>query len=296
MSRALFVVMLALGLGACSQGSQTQTPAQDKAQTPPASAAPPAAPPDTAASGQPTAAPAAAAPAVEASPQAAPPSASTTAAVERPTASAAAKPDANAPSARSTGAGEPAPPSTPAKTPPPEPEFREVTIPSGTVLAVTLRTSVASDTSRVEDAVHGTLNKALVIGGVTAVPADAEIVGTVRSARQSGRVKGLASVAFQFERVIVRGEPLAIRTATVSRQATSNRRKDVKNGAIGAAAGGIIGGLLGGGKGAAIGAGAGGTGAVVATRGDEVRLAAGTIVRTTLQRPLTVLVPRVKGS
>jgi hypothetical protein len=55
-------------------------------------------------------------------------------------------------------------------------------------------------------------------------------------------------------------------------------------------AGAIFGGIAGGGKGAAIGAGVGGTGAVVATRGDEVRLGAGTILRVTLQQPVKVVV------
>ena len=45
---------------------------------------------------------------------------------------------------------------TAASTPKPL-EFREVTVPAGTVLRVTLTTPVASDTSNVEDAVRGTL-------------------------------------------------------------------------------------------------------------------------------------------
>ena len=66
----------------------------------------------------------------------------------------------------------------------------------------------------------------------------------------------------------------------------------MKKGAIGAAAGAIIGGIVGGGDGAASGAGVGGTGAVVATRGEEVHFAPGTTLRTTLQQPLKVVVPR----
>jgi hypothetical protein len=56
----------------------------------------------------------------------------------------------------------------------------------------------------------------------------------------------------------------------------------------------VIGGIVGGGSGAAKGAaigGAAGTGAVLATRGDEVRLAAGTPVSVKLTAPLTVRVP-----
>ena len=201
-----------------------------------------------------------------------------------------------APEKPANPAPEPATPPTAEKTAPAEPRFREVTIPSGTALSVRLSTPVASDTSKVEDEVRGTLTTAIVVAGVTAVPAGAEVVGTVRDAKRSGRVKGLASVAFRFERLIVRDESLAVRTATISREAAANRRDDVKKGAIGGAAGAIVGGIVGGGDGAAIGASVGGAGAVLATRGDEVRLPAGTSVRTTLQQPLKVVVPRPNGS
>src|SRR5262245_52714086 len=46
-----------------------------------------------------------------------------------------------------------------------KPQFKEVTIPSGTTMAVKLANSVTSDTSNVEDAVRGTLAKAPVGGG-----------------------------------------------------------------------------------------------------------------------------------
>ena len=60
---------------------------------------------------------------------------------------------------------------------------------------------------------------------------------------------------------------------------------------IGAGAGAAIGAILGGGDGAAKGAaigGAGGTGVVLATRGDEVRRGPGADVTTRLTAPLTV--------
>jgi hypothetical protein len=62
---------------------------------------------------------------------------------------------------------------------------------------------------------------------------------------------------------------------------------------IGAGVGAAVGGLLGGGSGAAKGAaigGAAGTGAVLATRGEEVRLGPGADVTTRLTEPLTVRV------
>ena len=67
----------------------------------------------------------------------------------------------------------------------------------------------------------------------------------------------------------------------------STKKKDATKIGIGTGAGAIIGGIVGGGKGAAIGAGvgaAGGTGVVMATRGEEVRLAAGTPVSSHAHR------------
>ncbi len=173
----------------------------------------------------------------------------------------------------------------------PVPTLHEVTIPAGTPIRVTLVTPLASDTSKVEDAVSGTVGESIIVAGTTVVPRGTPITGTVLEANQSGRVKGLASVAFQFDRLDLRGENVRFRTARVTREAAANRKEDVKKGGIGAGVGAIVGGIAGGGKGAAIGGAIGGTGAVLATRGEEVRLSAGAAVDTTLRDAVTVLVP-----
>ena len=61
-------------------------------------------------------------------------------------------------------------------------------------------------TSQVEDVVKGALAKPLVIDGITAVPKGAEMRGVVSDAKESGRVKGKASLGIAFDRVVVRGE------------------------------------------------------------------------------------------
>jgi L-aminopeptidase/D-esterase-like protein len=158
-------------------------------------------------------------------------------------------------------------------------------------MSVTLLSTLASNASKVEDPVKGTLAKPIIVSGTTVVPAGSQINGSVISAAESGRVKGRASVAFQFERLVVGGEPYRIQTAQVKREAAADTRNDVKKGAVGAGAGAIVGGVVGGGKGAAIGAVAGGTAAVVGTKGQEVQLQPGTVVTALLQEPLTVRVP-----
>jgi hypothetical protein len=166
-----------------------------------------------------------------------------------------------------------------------------VTVPAGTPISVTLQTPIASDKSKVEDQVRGTLAKPIVVSGVTAVPRGAEVIGSVLEANESGRVKGKASVAFRFNRMVVRGETHDIATARIAREAQADTKSDVKKGAIGGGVGAVVGGLIGGGKGAVIGGAAGGAGTVLATKGKEVQLPAGTTVTANLQEPLTVLVP-----
>jgi hypothetical protein len=84
-----------------------------------------------------------------------------------------------------------------------------------------------------------------------------------------------------------------IRTATVSRTAAGTKKQDAAKIGGGAIGGAIIGGIIGGGDGAAKGAaigGAGGTGVVLATRGKEVVLAAGSPITVKLTQPLTLRV------
>ena len=169
-----------------------------------------------------------------------------------------------------------------------------MTVPAGTALNVALQTVVSSDQSKVEDTVRAALTKSIVIDGTTVVPEGATLVGTVLEVHQSGRVKGRASVALRFTQLHVRDETLGIRTPRITREAEATKSEDAKKIGIGAGAGALIGAVAGGKKGAAIGGvvGAGaGTGAVLATRGKEVRLGAGTRIRTVFEEPVTIMVP-----
>ena len=175
------------------------------------------------------------------------------------------------------------------------PEYREVTLPAGTVLPVELTTRVGSEISSVEDAVRGTLRRPVVVGGVQAFPAGTAVIGHVTAAERSARVKGRARIAFRFTTIDPPGdaERLTMRSDTVSRLAPATKKQDAAKIGGGAAGGAIIGGILGGGDGAAKGAaigGAAGTGVVLSTRGKEVTLPAGTPVSVRLAAPLTVRV------
>lgn len=174
------------------------------------------------------------------------------------------------------------------------PKFREITLPEGTQLPLRLRSAVASDANKVEDTVRAELREAVTVDGITAFPAGAELSGVVTEVERSGRVKGRARISYRFNALNHAGESYEVATAPISHEAEATKGEDATKIAIGAGAGAAIGAVLGGGSGAAKGAaigGAAGTGAVLATRGEEVRLGPGASVNTRLTAPLTVRVP-----
>ncbi len=176
---------------------------------------------------------------------------------------------------------------------PAHPVYGHVTIPAGTTLPLALTSSVASDTSRVEDAVSAELTRPIAIDGRDVLPAGARLAGVVTEVDDSGRVKGRALIAFRFTSLRTGDDQYDVQAATSSHLAAATKGEDATKIGIGAGAGAVIGGILGGkdgaAKGAAVGGGAG-TGVVLATKGKEVRLGPGADVTTQLTAPLTVRV------
>ena len=173
------------------------------------------------------------------------------------------------------------------------PQYRDVTLPAGTTLRMKLQSAIASDSSNVEDAVRASLSQPVSVDGAAVLPAGTEVVGSVTDVERSGRVKGRARIAYRFNSLNYGGERYEIRTDAVSHLAPATKGEDATKIGIGAGAGAAIGALLGGGDGAAKGAaigGAAGTGAVLATRGEEVRLAPGADVTAQLTAPITIRV------
>ena len=178
-----------------------------------------------------------------------------------------------------------------------EPFRREITLPAGTVLPLTLDSSVASDRSRLEDDVRAHLRRAVVINGVNVIPAGSVVSGHVTSVRRPGRVKGRGYIAFRFNSLSTPDNGrTAISTTRVSRTAPATKKVDAMKIGIPAAGGAVIGALAGGKKGAAIGATAGGgagTAVVLSTRGRDVRLGPGAAVSVQLLEPIRLEVESV---
>jgi len=173
------------------------------------------------------------------------------------------------------------------------PEYREVTVPSGTTLPLEMTTALSSASAQVEAPVTAKLQNALTINGDTVIPAGSVLRGTVTDVERAGRVKGRAHVSFAFNEVSMNGGREDLKTNPLTFEAEATKGEDATKVGVGAVGGAILGGIFGGKKGAAKGAAGGaaaGTGVVLATRGDEVTVSEGTNVTATLAQPMTVRV------
>jgi len=153
-----------------------------------------------------------------------------------------------------------------------------VTIPAGTQLTLVLETPLSSATSQAGDRVEARVERATSEDGRVLLPGGTVLKGRVLEAQSSGRVKGRARLAVAFDQIVVRGRTQRLDTTEIEATAADSHERDAAVIGGGAAAGAIVGAITGGGKGAKKGAiigGVAGTGAVLATKGKEVELPAG---------------------
>lgn len=196
------------------------------------------------------------------------------------------RPARSAPEARATAE---LPPPTEATEP--LAEKKALVLPVGTSLPVRLETALSSAVSHAGDPVVGRLAADVVLGGSVALPEGTEVRGKVTTAVASGRVKGRARLAFDFDTVVVDGTPHPIEARATDITAPSGKKKDAAIIGGSAAGGALLGAIFGGKKGAGIGVlagGAAGTGVVLSTKGKEVEVPAGSRVRVKLNRELRV--------
>jgi hypothetical protein len=148
-----------------------------------------------------------------------------------------------------------------------------IVIPAGTALHIVLKEGVSASKSEPGREFTASLADPVVVDGKTVLAEGSRVVGHVVDAKESGRVKGRAELRLALTSVVRNGQSVPVETQTYVGVAKSTKKRDA--GVIGGAAGvgAVIGAIAGGGKGAATGAaigGAGGTGAVLATRGNDV--------------------------
>jgi hypothetical protein len=172
---------------------------------------------------------------------------------------------------------------------------RQITIPAGTVLRVRVDRGFGSDVSRVEDPVSATLARPIVVDGRTVLREGSLVSGYVSQATRPGKVKGRGRVAVKFTRITPTGHErhYAMQTRPWVGIAPATKKKDAMTIGLPAAGGAVVGGVVAGKKGAGIGALAGGgagTAAVLATRGEDVRVGRGAVLAVRLTAPLTMTV------
>ncbi len=201
------------------------------------------------------------------------------------------EPAARAPELQDIGSPPEPPPAPPAPPAMLEPEIIEVTVPAGSVLELELLTALDTSVNRVGDEIQARTISPLYVKGKPVLAQGSYVEGRVTAVQASGKVKGKASIGFTFDRLSTHTGVKEIRTTFVEKEAASRKKKDaaVIGGAAGAGA--LIGAILGGKKGAAIGAGiggAGGTGVVLTTKGEEIRIPVGSEINVRLDEELVL--------
>src|SRR5215467_1801879 len=184
--------------------------------------------------------------------------------------------------------------------------LKQLTVPSGTEVPLTLKSAIDTKNTRVGDGVYCQTAFSVVIDNVIVIPAGTYVKGQVVKSQRAGRVKGRAEVLFRFDTLIFPNGYTIDMPGTIHHdsgtssarvddegviKADSQKGKDAKTigegAGIGAAGGGIITGTR---TGALSGAGIGGLAGlatVLMTRGQDVRIEPGTSFKMLLQRPLT---------
>jgi hypothetical protein len=171
--------------------------------------------------------------------------------------------------------------------PPPE----VVEIPAGTTLTVAMIDAVGTDTSKAGDTFMASVAEPVVVNGKTVLPKGMKVRGRVATVDEPGRVKGKAAISLVLTQFVKNGKTYAITTEPFTAQAAAGTKKDALKVGAGAAIGAAIGAIAGGGKGAAIGAAAGGgagTAAVLATKGDHIKIDSETKVNFVLKNDVKV--------
>lgn len=183
-----------------------------------------------------------------------------------------------------------------------------VTVPAGTTVLLHLRSPINTKNARVGDAVYCETAFPVTQDNIMVIPAHTYVKGQITNVQRPGRIKGRAELQFHFNTLIFPdGYTIQLpgslqnvpgsETSSMSDEegtvkANGQKGKDAGTVATTAGTGAAIGGLSTATvKGAAIGGGIGGAvglGKVLLTRGQEIRLEAGTALEMILQRPLAI--------
>ena len=188
----------------------------------------------------------------------------------------------------------------------------QLTIPSGTKVPLALKQSISTKNAREGDAVYAVTTFPVVINDRIVIPAGTYVQGRISSVKRGGHIKGRAEVLMHFSTLIypsgytvvlpgaIENVPGAEKTSMKDEEGTirqdSQTGEKAKTVATAAGTGAVIGGLSNGVKGGLIGAGIGGgigTAIGLFSRGNDVRLEAGTTLEMVIQREVPLDATRI---
>ncbi len=168
---------------------------------------------------------------------------------------------------------------------------RVVTVPEGTIVAVRLIDPINTETAKAGDTFRATISQPVMVGDEVVIPSDVDVEGQIVNSASAGHFTGQSALALTLTRLSMNGKTYALSTNQYERQGTSRGKRTAATVGGGAGLGAIIGGIAGGGKGAAIGAAVGagaGTGVQAATKGQQIKLPAETVLNFRLESPVSV--------
>ena len=179
----------------------------------------------------------------------------------------------------------------------------ELNIPAGTKVPLALKHAISTKTTHEGDAVYAETTFPVVANGRVLIPAGTYVQGRISHIQRAGHIKGRAEVLMHFTTLIypsgytvmlpgsVENAPGVDKTSVKDQEGTiqGDSQTGEKAGTVATAAGtgAVIGGLSRGVKGGLVGAGIGGAvGSAIAllSRGNDVKLDAGTTVEMVIQR------------
>jgi hypothetical protein len=171
-----------------------------------------------------------------------------------------------------------------------------VSVPTGTPVLIRMIDGIDSNTNKVGDIFHASLEDNLTVNGVLIARKDADVYGKLIQAKSAGTIAGKSELQLELTGIrTVNGDIQPVTTGDYNVAGSSRGKQSAERIGGGAALGAIIGAIAGGGRGAAIGAGVGagaGTAVQVLTHGEQVRVPSETVLQFTLAQPFTITVAR----
>jgi hypothetical protein len=191
-------------------------------------------------------------------------------------------------------------------------DSNQLSIPSGTKVPLSLKQSISTKNARDGDAVYAVTTFPVVINDRIVIPAGTYVQGRISNVKRGGHIKGRAEVLMHFSTLIypsgytvvlpgaVENVPGAEKTSMKDEEGTirqdSQTGEKAKTVATAAGTGAVVGGLSNGAKGGLIGAGIGGgigTAIGLFSRGNDVRMEAGTTLEMVIQREVPLDATRI---